>query len=37
MRKSIPPLTLVLFLIGGVVALLDTYWDDAWHTGSWAR
>ena len=32
MRRSVPPLTIPLFLVGGIVALFGTYWDDAWHT-----
>ncbi len=32
MTKSVSPLSMLLFLIGGIVALLGTYWDDAWHT-----
>ncbi len=30
--KSISSFSTLLFLIGGIVALLGTYWDDAWHT-----
>ncbi len=30
--KSISSFSTLLFLIGGMVALLGTYWDDAWHT-----
>ncbi len=32
MRRPVPPLTVVMFLVGGIVALFGTYWDDAWHT-----
>jgi len=30
--KSISPFLTLLFLIGGGVALLGTFWDDAWQT-----
>lgn len=32
MRRPVPILTVFMFLVGGIVALFGTYWDDAWHS-----
>ena len=31
-RPGVPMATLALTVAGGVLALLGTYWDEAWHT-----